>query len=575
MRATRRGARVGDQRAAAVGARAVEQRRGPRRGRRRRRRAGARRARRRARARSRARPRARRPARGACPGAAAWRAQELVGRRQLGADARRPRGGRPRRRARRPGARSAPTSLASSASASAARRSCDRGAELGDPRRRRRRAARRARPARARAPSARSASSSSSSASSASMRSRPASSGVSSRRLRAQALELAPAALDALGRAPPPSRACAPGAARRARPPSARRRARRASASRSSVRRASASSAASRRRATSASSACASSRAARAAAAALSAAPSSARRARTASRASSQRASTVWRSRRSCSSAASAWRLSGRSRERASRSTSSARSRLSCVRSSLSCARRRRLRCLPSPAASSISSRRSRGLEVTIASTRPWETTECISLPRPVSESTSSTSTSRQRAPLRRYSPSPLRSSRRRIEISPSGRSMAPSELSSTISTSAAERACTPWPPPKITSCIDWPRTASGDCSPIAHSTASVTLDLPEPLGPTMTDTPGANSSRVRSGNDLKPFRVIDFRCISPRTRPRRRTSSISSAVARGLLLGVLLRAPGPVADRALADRGEHLEGAVVRRARLGGHLVG
>ena len=59
-----------------------------------------------------------------------------------------------------------------------------------------------------------------------------------------------------------------------------------------------------------------------------------------------------------------------------------------------------------------------------------------------------------------------------------------PSELSSTISTSAALRACTPRPPPKITSCIDWPRTASGDCSPIAHSTASVTFDLPEPFGP-------------------------------------------------------------------------------------------
>ena len=119
-------------------------------------------------------------------------------------------------------------------------------------------------------------------------------------------------------------------------------------------------------------------------------APSAARAARLQS--SSQRASSSWRSRRSCSSAASAWRLSGRSRVRASRSTSSARSRFSCVRSSLSCARRRRLRCLPSPAASSISSRRSRGLEVTIASTRPWEMTECVSLPRPVSESTSITS---------------------------------------------------------------------------------------------------------------------------------------------------------------------------------------
>ena len=92
--------------------------------------------------------------------------------------------------------------------------------------------------------------------------------------------------------------------------------------------------------------------------------------------------------------------------------------RFSSVRSSFSCARRRRLRCLPSPAASSISSRRSRGRDRTICSTLPCETTECISLPSPESESTSITSTSRQRAPLRRYSPSPSRSSLRTIEIS-------------------------------------------------------------------------------------------------------------------------------------------------------------
>ena len=184
------------------------------------------------------------------------------------------------------------------------------------------------------------------------------------------------------------------------------------------------------------------------------------------------------------------------------------------MRASLSCARRRRLRCLPSPAASSISIRRSRGLEVTIASTRPCETTECISLPSPVSDSSSSTSVRRQRAPLTRYSPSPARLSRRRIEISPAGRLTAPLALSSTTSTSASLRAWTPCAPAKITSCIDWPRTATGDCSPIAHSTASVMLDLPEPFGPTTTDTPGVKSSRVRSGNDLKPFRVIDRRCI-------------------------------------------------------------
>ena len=149
----------------------------------------------------------------------------------------------------------------------------------------------------------------------------------------------------------------------------------------------------------------------------------------------------IWCSNRSCSSAASAWRFKGRKRVRASRSTSSERSKSSCVRSSFSCARRRRLRCLPRPAASSISNRRSRGLDVTISSTRPWEMTECVSLPRPVSDKTSITSVNRQRAPFRRYPPSPARSRRRTIEISLNGSSTVPSELSSTISTSAALRA--------------------------------------------------------------------------------------------------------------------------------------
>ena len=92
--------------------------------------------------------------------------------------------------------------------------------------------------------------------------------------------------------------------------------------------------------------------------------------------------------------------------------------------------------------------------------------------------------------------------------------SSAPSWLSITTSTSAAFEPCTPCAPAKITSFIDWPRTASGDCSPSAHSTASVMFDLPEPFGPTTTDTPVPNSSLVRFGKDLKPFMEIERRCI-------------------------------------------------------------
>jgi hypothetical protein len=63
-------------------------------------------------------------------------------------------------------------------------------------------------------------------------------------------------------------------------------------------------------------------------------------------------------------------------------------------------------------------------------------------------------------------------------------------------------------------SCIVCPRTLSGLCSPSAHSTASVMFDLPQPLGPTITLTPGEKTNRVRSGKDLKPLIVIELRCI-------------------------------------------------------------
>ena len=197
--------------------------------------------------------------------------------------------------------------------------------------------------------------------------------------------------------------------------------------------------------------------------------------------------------------------------------------------------------------------------------------TEWVSLPRPVSESTSITSTSRQRAPLRRYSPSPERSRRRRIEISLTGSATVPSELSSTISTSAELRACTPRPPPKITSCIDCPRTASGDCSPIAHSTASVTLDLPEPLGPTTTLTPGpeVQARAVREGLEaLQRERLQMHGELLTTPGASRRPLRAASCSACFLLR------PAPLPSGRPSTIALDLEGALVRRPVLGGDLV-
>src|SRR5262249_42268456 len=136
-----------------------------------------------------------------------------------------------------------------------------------------------------------------------------------------------------------------------------------------------------------------------------------------------------------------------------------------------------------------------------------------------------------------------------------------------------------------ITSCIEAPRIAPGLCSPRAQSTASVMLLLPEPLGPTITLTPGKNSSLARSGNDLNPFISIERRYIrlpQPRgSRPgRARPNSLISGAKPGQsllgrpLLGDLL-APSPPDSHPLGgDHRGDFEGALVRRARFVDHLV-
>src|SRR5690349_6845060 len=59
-----------------------------------------------------------------------------------------------------------------------------------------------------------------------------------------------------------------------------------------------------------------------------------------------------------------------------------------------------------------------------------------------------------------------------------------------------------------MTSSILPPRRLLAPCSPMTQASASTTLDLPEPLGPTMQVMPGSRRMVVAEAKDLKPFRV-------------------------------------------------------------------
>src|SRR3954449_4381025 len=83
--------------------------------------------------------------------------------------------------------------------------------------------------------------------------------------------------------------------------------------------------------------------------------------------------------------------------------------------------------------------------------------------------------------------------------------------------------------PAKMTSSILLPRSDLAPCSPITHASASTTLDLPEPLGPTTQVMPGSKRSVVEDAKDLKPRRVRLFKykrlpILSATTDPRDRT---------------------------------------------------
>src|SRR6478672_3130042 len=130
----------------------------------------------------------------------------------------------------------------------------------------------------------------------------------------------------------------------------------------------------------------------------------------------------------------------------------------------------------------------------------------------PESLSSSWTSRRRQWLPLMAYSEPPLRNIVRLIVTSAYSIGRAPSVLSMVSWTSARPRGGRPDVPAKMTSSILPPRSDLAPCSPITQASASTTLDLPDPLGPTMQVMPGSSRNVVEEAKDLKPLRVRLFR---------------------------------------------------------------
>src|SRR5215210_4919665 len=113
---------------------------------------------------------------------------------------------------------------------------------------------------------------------------------------------------------------------------------------------------------------------------------------------------------------------------------------------------------------------------------------------------------------LMKYADSPSRSSRRFTEISlylDQAPAALPRLLSNTSSTLARWVGLRSPEPLKITSCIVSPRRCLAEDSPSTQRTASMTFDLPQPLGPTTPTSCPGSGMWVGSTNDLKPASLI------------------------------------------------------------------
>ena len=207
-------------------------------------------------------------------------------------------------------------------------------------------------------------------------------------------------------------------------------------------------------------------------------------------------------------SAASAWRFSGRRRERASRSTSRARSRFSRVRSSFSWARWRRLRCLPRPGGLLDQQAAVAGLGVDDR-LDPALADDRVHLPAHVRvgehlEHVGEAAAGAVEAVLAVAVALDAAGDRDLGELA-GGEALGVVDHDLDLGEAAA--------PLSLAAGEDHVahRLAAdreGLCSPSAQSTASVMLDLPQPFGPTITLTPWLEGQPGAVGERLEPLEI-------------------------------------------------------------------
>src|SRR5680860_1094619 len=165
----------------------------------------------------------------------------------------------------------------------------------------------------------------------------------------------------------------------------------------------------------------------------------------------------------------------------------------------------------------------------------------------------------RHLAALRKYSDWPSRDTRRRTETSlkrTNSPGAEPSLLSNTSSIDAWPTGLRALEPLKITSVMDSPRRYFAELSPITQRTASIMLDLPQPLGPTTAVIFVGNGTVVGSTNDLNPASLMDFRRMSRALLlPENTQYLLALMLAKGLYCG--LQTVGVATHRSFSETAE------------------